>query len=87
MVSSVHVIRDATVIHTKSASVLAISVRTPVAVSTQPVEFTRINRNVIAHRIIHQAIQCMHVRITFLLVAYEINCENFIYIFFLIYKI
>lgn len=65
MVLNARVIRDAMVIHIKCASAKAISVRILVAVSMQPVEFIRINRNVIAHRIIHRAIRCTHVCIIF----------------------
>lgn len=61
MASNAHVIRDVTAIHIRPVCVPVISVRTLVAVSTQPVEFTRISLNVIAHRIIHQAIQCTNV--------------------------
>lgn len=61
MVLNARVIRDAAVIHIKCASAMAIYAKTLVAVSMRPVGFIRINRNVIAHRIIHQAIQCTNV--------------------------
>lgn len=61
MVSNARVIRDATVIHIKCASAMAICAKTLVAVSMRPVEFIRINRSVIAHRIIHQATRFTHV--------------------------
>lgn len=74
MVLNARVIRDAMVIRIRCVSAMAIFARTLVAASMQPVEFIRISRSVIVHRIIHQAIQCMHVRIIFLMLL------NLIYI-------
>ena len=65
MVSSAHVIRDATVTHIKCVSAMVIFAKTLVVASMQPVEFIRISHSAIVHRIIHRAIQCMHVRTIF----------------------
>lgn len=74
MVLNARAIQGATVIHIKRASAMVICAKTLVAVSMRPVEFIRINRNVIAHRIIHQAIQCTHVCI----VSFFILIKNLI---------